>query len=535
MDQMGMNLPEPSESDKEIARRLESIHKRDNLLRQGGRKLRAMRYTDSYLRFGREILDMPLKASFHGEISDRLDKFKNKKHLILGPRGSGKTIGITIAKGLHRAIQNPNIRILLYGETNHNALVNLRAVKNICENNQKFINTFGIMGYTGGPTKWTDEELYFMSRRRSLREPTFMTGGLDTAVTGLHFDLIIPDDMISNKNTQNREQMDKSYETFLTLFPLLDPMGEMWLPGTFWEQYDLYNTILEKHADEFMLFNRGGFGEPGLFDGDAILPEFGLTREFLLAQLNRPGNRARACMWYFGVCVDEEKQPFKESQKKTWNPATEKVPENLSICITVDPASSVSETACDTAMVVAGMDEQSNLWELEHISGKFEPMDTINHLFELTAKWSPNSIGVESASFYNYLRSWLDIEMRKRNFFLPIQPLEGWKQKSKPDRIMMLQPRWAAGALILRSDSQDLMDQFYRYPKGKRIDLLDAFAYQEEIQSSPFIERKKGVYYDKSNYPDLTDNERLIWSRYDPEFQAEKERSEQNRLDALCQ
>ena len=495
--------------------------------------MRQRRYKDSFLLFAREILDMPLQQNFHGEISDRLDTYRNKRHINLGPRGSGKTIAFSVAKPLHRFMQNPNLRVLLYGETYHNALINLRAVKSICENNEKFINIFGVQGFTGGPTKWTDEELYFMGRRnKSLREPTFMASGLDTAVTGLHFDLIICDDIVSNKNTQNAEQMAKVYENFLTLFPLLDPKGEFWMLGTFWDKYDLYNIILESHLDEFMFFNRGVFGDPGQMDGEAILPQFGLTREFSLGELNRPGNRARACMWYFGICVDEEKQPFKEAQKKTWNPIQEKAPEKMNICITVDPASSVSETACDTAIVVAGMDDQSNLWELESVSGRFEPMDTINHIFNLCAKWQPMAIGVESASFYNFLRTWLDIEMRKRGFFLPIQPLEGWKSKSKHDRIMMLQPRWAAGALILRQDSKQLMQQFYDYPKGKRIDLLDAFAYQEEIQSRPFIEGENRIYYNKTKYPNLSDFDRMIWSRRDPAVREQKDRELENEYEA---
>jgi hypothetical protein len=199
----------------------------------------------------------------------------------------------------------------------------------------------------------------------------------------------------------------------------------------------------------------------------------------------------------------------------------------------VDPAASTSDTACDTGIVVAGMDEKSNLWELENMSGKYEPMQTINTIFDLCTKWQPNTIGIESASFYNYIKTWLDIEMRKRNHFLPIQPLEGWKSKSKHERILGLQPRWEQGALILREDSKDLMDQFYRYPKGKRIDGLDAFAYQEEIQFCPMKKQENGVYYDKKKYPDLTDVERHLWSRRDKKLIERKAMEEDSRREAL--
>ncbi len=537
-------MQEPAETEQEIARRLAAQYKNDNFLKTVARIGRKNRYLGSYLLFEREILKQPFTSNYHGEISDRLDKNKNKKHLIIGPRNSRKTTAITIGKSIHRNLQRKNMTTLIFGETHHNALERLRTIKTICECNEDFIDAFGVMGYTGGPTKWSEEELYFMSRDNpNIINPTYSAAGLDSAVVGGHYDLIIADDVVSNKNTQTEEQMRKTKEIFDSLFYLLNPGGEFWVIGTFWDQYDLYNTIMQDYFNDFMFYVKGGFGEPGKLDGEPILPmePFNLTREHLLSQLNRPGNRRMALMQLFSYCTDEEKQPFKEAQKKTWNPVTrmgpygEPIPDRnfLNVCITVDPAASTSDTACDTGIVVAGMDEKSNLWELENMSGKYEPMQTINTIFDLCTKWQPNTIGIESASFYNYIKTWLDIEMRKRNHFLPIQPLEGWKSKSKHERILGLQPRWEQGALILREDSKDLMDQFYRYPKGKRIDGLDAFAYQEEIQFCPMKKQENGVYYDKKKYPDLTDVERHLWSRRDKKLIERKAMEEDSRREAL--
>ena len=394
-NQNELPLQEPAETEQEIARRLEAQYKNESFLKNLARTGRRNRYLGSWLLFERDILKQPFTSNYHGEISDKLDKFRwPERHLIIGPRNSRKTTAITIGKSLHRALQNPNISILLFGETHHNALERLRTIKTICETNQDFIDVFGVMGYTGGPRKWSEEELYFMTRTNpNIINPTFSAAGLDSATVGGHYDLIICDDLVSDKNTQSEEQISKTKRIFDTLFYLLNPGGEFWVIGTFWDQYDLYNSLLDPNQyTDFHFFVKGGFGDPGKLDGEPILGHepFNLTRDRLLHELNKPGNRRMALMQLFSYCTDEEKQPFKDSQKKLWNPQTKVGPigadgnpipvpdkKDLNICITVDPAASTSETACDTGIIVAGMDENANIWELENGSGQYEPSQTI--------------------------------------------------------------------------------------------------------------------------------------------------------------
>src|SRR5271157_4773333 len=109
-------LQEAEETEAEKAKRLAEIQHRDKYFKEMFRKGRQQRYLNSFLLFANEILDMGVKQRYFGEISDRLDAFPNKKHLVLGPRASRKTTFFT-GKVIHRALKNPNEPTLIFGET----------------------------------------------------------------------------------------------------------------------------------------------------------------------------------------------------------------------------------------------------------------------------------------------------------------------------------------------------------------------------------------------------------------------------------
>ncbi len=71
-----------------------------------------------------------------------------------------------------------------------------------------------------------------------------MTAGLETSLTGLHFDIIIDDDLVNDKNTSTKEQIQKVIDVYNDSFNLLDRGGTHVVVGTRWSNRDLYGHIL---------------------------------------------------------------------------------------------------------------------------------------------------------------------------------------------------------------------------------------------------------------------------------------------------
>lgn len=78
---------------------------------------------------------------------------------------------------------------------------------------------------------WSQEELVVRQRRVVSVAPTFMAAGLQKTLTSQHFDVIIADDLVEPDNVRTKEQREKVYEFYLSLFDLLEPSGKMVVIG----------------------------------------------------------------------------------------------------------------------------------------------------------------------------------------------------------------------------------------------------------------------------------------------------------------
>ena len=75
--------------------------------------------------------------------------------LQLAPRGYGKSTVLTIARAVYEVLRNPNIRILIASNTQHQAEVFLREIKFHLALNEKVIDAFGRFQDEG---KWDARE-----------------------------------------------------------------------------------------------------------------------------------------------------------------------------------------------------------------------------------------------------------------------------------------------------------------------------------------------------------------------------------------
>lgn len=212
------------------------------------RELRAQ--ADSHLYyFAKVILDYKdMVDHLHLPFCDHLQHTEaTRKRGYLYPRGHFKS---TVLKAyiLWRLIRDPNLRILVIGESEKVAAKNLRDIKWNILNNQVFRWLYPeILPEDINKTKWTDTEI-LLPRSRTFDESSITTIGVGAKGTGFHYDLLVYDDMIGFDAARSEPEMEAAIDWF-RLAPgfLNDPeRSEEVIIGTRWKygEQDLYGWIM---------------------------------------------------------------------------------------------------------------------------------------------------------------------------------------------------------------------------------------------------------------------------------------------------
>ncbi|MDH5786992.1 MAG: phage terminase large subunit [Candidatus Bathyarchaeota archaeon] len=169
---------------------------------------------------------------------------KEKKYLLLWPRGHGKTTSMILyILWLIGNYQNIHINIVSKTATLSESI--LTAIMTYIESDEKYREIFGELK-PRQPRKWTNQQL-IIDRTEISKNPTLKATGLMGPITGGRNDLIICDDIIDEENVRTRLQVEKVSTWFnKVLYPTLYPWGGIIVIGTRWSYADIYAELLEK-------------------------------------------------------------------------------------------------------------------------------------------------------------------------------------------------------------------------------------------------------------------------------------------------
>lgn len=429
-------------------------------------------------------------------IMERDARFK----LILMPRYSFKSTICAVGYSLWRLVKNPNERILIYSDASTKAQGFLTSIKSHLEGKVKgsYIGTlFGEWASDGRQTKWNESQIVIRGRTTSYSEPSIDTGGIETSKVGMHYDLIIFDDIVSDQNITTKEQMDKVEQCYQSALSLLRPGGDVVMVGTRWHFGDLYGRIIAENElkQSFEIFIKPAITDKGeyLFDNVGAAS---LTKEFLAQQKDKQGSYKFSCL-YMNSPVDPETAVFKAKDFSFYGDIK---PDDLYITATCDPA---GEGEDFTAITVVGTDNNMDMHILEIVNKHLQPSEIISETFRLHYKYNFKIFGLEM----NFFRGMLRLEFERRiaeekinneNFrVFGIHEFEASAKRGegKHNRIMALQPYHERQAIkfpgakleLLRGEFSDLAYQMIQFPNAPHDDILDSLAYH-----LPLI-RKGGV------------------------------------------
>src|SRR3990167_4066662 len=423
-----------------------------------------------YFILGYQDIDNPFHDKFIGLVEEDHDK-----DLFLLPRGHLKSTIFTIGGALWSIIRNPERRIGIGSDTVGRAKAFLREIKTIAEHNGALAAFYPDVFFTvpaKESPKWTETELTF-KRTATAKEASITAFGLESIPTGLHFEDIRLDDIVTPENTTTRDQMDKVKVSFGLLTPILEPQGAMMrVCGTRYDYGDQYGHL---QADSTWRV----FREPAEGPAGVIFPQkFSLPR--LKEIRHEVGPYIYSCQYLLDP-IDPENAMFRRQWFQyfdTWHPGPYRS------YVTIDLAYSDKKSADYTVLMHTKADQFKNLYVTDYIRARLSLGDMIAALFDLIGPVSTlDCVGVEIQPSETEQNSAVLImireEMRKRNRFFQLRGIK--PVRDKVARAAALVPLFSNGMLFIRRNMSELEAELLRFPKGEHDDLIDALAYVPHV------------------------------------------------------
>lgn len=432
---------------------------------------------------------------------------KSLRKLILWPRGSFKSSISSQAFPLWLLWHNPNLRILIDSETMHNAKTYLAGIRSVIEHNRmvRLICVNEDDKYALEPAYktangFTDDSVILATRTNAnLKEPTLFCSGVDNARTGMHVDVIIMDDLVSERNVTTTPQIEKTYDHYRMSRSLLDPGGLQVVIGTRYHLSDMYGQLIDLHSRDAFddIDSMSVTVKPAIDDDGVLLFPQRLTNKFLEDQRKAQGSYIFSCQYLLNP-IDAGDAVFQDHDIQRYDT----IP-NESIVVkylSVDPTVTDKARSDFFVVMVVGITRDNHVYVLDYVQKKMLPREGIQTIISMYQKWSQDGklrmVGIETYAAQRALKLPLREEMMRCGVNFRIAELNHGRT-SKEDHIMTkIQPVCERHELHVRPHMMELINQLVEYPRVRHDDLLDGLAYAIQMMrpGGASFEHRKPVY-----------------------------------------
>lgn len=439
-------------------------------------------YNNDFWAFCIDLKIVPdLEEQPHREVISFLlhpDKYK----LLLVPRDSFKST-IMVAFVLWHLAKDPNLRVLIDSRTADRAKELLFHVKEHIEKNERFRELFGDWKYIPG---WREQSFVHPGRTKKFREPSIKVAGIDSPVTGGHYDLIIADDLHDESNSQSEISCNKAILHYKTLLPILEPHGQLIVVGTVWSHMDLYHNIMESdqgwtimkrpaRLEDGSLWFPARLTEEYLEDRKAKMGPYLFAAQFMLEAI-APEDRRFDPAWivyreFFTVAFEGRVQLIVEGE-----------PEPTFITLAVDPAISEKKGSDFSGLVTVATDVHDNWYVLNARRIRGGANDLLDAIVEEIRTWVVGEVGIETVAFQMALKEFLLDRLAEEGLQVSIKELISGSGRGKRARIEGLVPKFASGRVYFRKGmARDLEFEMLQWTpdrEQRHDDLVDALSHQ---------------------------------------------------------
>ena len=219
---------------------------------------------------------------------------KSKRFLTIAPRGHGKSELLSYIMPLWVITRNRNIRILIITLSDDLARKHVIRVREQLEKNVKLIRDYGDFYHIKRVAMWR-QDAFSVIRDGDMKDPTLEGVGVEGRITGSHYDIIIPDDLIDEDSVNTAEQIAKTLKKMTgTIIPLLEDkdghVGQIWAVGTRKHFNDIYNWMIDNPMYEVLV-------EPAIIEW---------PKDYRIEQLDTPIEMPDGTLQHFVVHISED-------------------------------------------------------------------------------------------------------------------------------------------------------------------------------------------------------------------------------------
>lgn len=420
---------------------------------------------------GRHLVDPVFHTWLAGVLST------NEDVMVIVPRRHMKTTWVKI-KLIQNILRDPFVRQALYSSTADLLEQELASIKRLLSN-PRLQQLFPEVITPPGP-KGMGWQVNRASQLTVWRDPRGTVAppqecqievfGIGGNPIGKHFDVHIYDDLVTDKNSQTMEQLNKTREWYGYIQGVLEPGGQEIYIGTPYHYDDLTNFIKREKIFENV------YWRPVVENGKYIYSYF---NDKIMSRLRKRMTPYQISTQYFCDPSPMEDQLFPPPQ-----PQFDALPQGkYNYYISVDPAATINAWSDETAIIVAAVNELGYVFVVEAFHFKKTGDQTAEFILQLNEKYNPRKIGIEFG-LQEHLRYIIDLKKanweaaQRKKIALPIESIQ-INKKSKYDRINLTLGSFVRSHKIaINVKLTDLMTQMALYNKNYsgKDDLVDALS-----------------------------------------------------------
>lgn len=418
----------------------------------------------------------PLHASIIHNVSD------NQASMDLAPRGHGKSTIGDVDFCITKVLRNPDIRIMIGSKTQTQASAFLKEIRTHFEQNVNLIRIFGDWKKSRDNV-WNDKEFTVNRRTVIKKEATVSALGASGAVVSKHFDIIIGDDLVGFENARTEAQRKVLKEWFYSsLYPTLEPDGEIHILGTRYSPMDLYEDLIKSknykvNVQQAITVKDGQ--EVSLWESKfsleklrSIREEAGLIIFNMQYQNNTELAKGKIFKYKYFKHFEEYEVDYALNRVRVKVLDAQGVPFWIPVRIYMgaDLAISEDETSNNDYFVltVIGVDKNKNVYVLDYLKERLSFNAQLNAILDYGRNKFPmvERIGVETVQYQKSLAQ----EIRRLSL-LPVINIQ--TSKDKVTRAMRRSALFENGKVWFRIGMDDLEECLLLFPEVDHDDLFD--------------------------------------------------------------
>lgn len=248
--------------------------------------------------------------------------------------------------------------------------------------------------------KWSEREIC-VKRKTNQKEATITAMGLDALRVGMHVDVLIYDDVITDRSTTSIEMIDKITHLFQQSTSLSKQGGVKRFIGTRYHLSDTYQYIMDKGMAVPDI-------KPATDDGTASGKPVLFTQEYWDQKIIDNSTYTMACQFLQNP-LQGSKSTFNVNDVSWWDVR----PRSMQIYILGDPGRTKNSNSCDTAFVVLGLTANHHMYLLDGYCHKMTLTERWYFLRLLYERWKPYSNKPIYVAYETFGSGYADMEYFK--------------------------------------------------------------------------------------------------------------------------